>query len=244
MLAFILTAVTLLTSVLSGMAGVGGGTILIAVLYAVGLLPAVAVPLHAIVQMVANGTRVLAFLKHVDWHAMRWFLLGVVPSPFLVAPLIVDANPDIIRLVMAVFVVLSMWPRALSFIHLHGPVGMVIGGVMGGGVGMVVGASGLLVAPFFLRPGWDKQKTIATLAVGQTLAHLMKVVAFASYGFSVIGYWQWLVPMVLAAIAGTWIGKRLHGRLTEEQFQLTFRVILGLLAAKLAWDAAGGLGWF
>lgn len=241
MLMFVLTITALLTAALSGMAGLGGGTILIAVLYAVGLLPAVAVPLHAAVQLVSNGSRTLAYFQHVDWGSLRWFLVGAAPAPFILAPLVVQANPDVIRLLMAGFVLLALWPKALSFIHLHGSGGMLVAGVLAGGAGMVVGASGTLIAPFFLRDDWDKQRVIATLAVCQSAAHLLKILGFASYGYGVLTHWQWLFPMALAVVAGTWLGKRLHGQLNEAQFQGLFRITLVVLAFKLAVDGIGGL---
>ncbi len=241
MLAFILTLSAFLTATLSGITGLGGGTVLIGVIYAIGLLPVVAVPLHAGVQLVSNGSRTLAYLSHVDWSSLRWFLLGAIPAPFIIAPLILRADANMIRLLMAGFILLAMAPRALSFIHLHGRAGMVVAGVLAGGVGMIVGASGTLIAPFFLRDDWDKQRVIASLAVCQSAAHLLKIAAFASYGFNVLEYWYWLLPMSLAVIAGTWWGRHLHGRLNEAQFQGLFRGILLVLAAKLAWDGASGL---
>ncbi|MFP5306638.1 MAG: hypothetical protein ACLGI7_12545 [Gammaproteobacteria bacterium] len=51
-----------LTATLSGVAGLGGGTILIGVFYALGMAPAEAVPLFAAVQFVANGSRTIAYL--------------------------------------------------------------------------------------------------------------------------------------------------------------------------------------
>ena len=241
MLAFILTLAAFLTATLSGITGLGGGTVLIAVIYAIGLLPVVAVPLHAGVQLASNASRTVAYLDHVDWPSLRWFLLGCIPAPFIVAPLILRADPNVIRLTMAVFIVLAMWPQVMSGIRLHGRTGMVAAGVLAGGVGMIVGATGMLIAPIFLREAWAKQRVIATLAVCQTCAHVLKITAFASYGYNVFEYWYWLLPMVVAVIAGTWLGRRLHERLDEEQFRGLFRAILVILAAKLAWDGASGL---
>ncbi len=241
MLTIALTLAAFIAATLSGMTGIGGGTILIAVLYAIGLLPAVAVPLHAGVQLVSNASRTVAFFRHVDWTSFKWFLLGAIPAPFLVAPMVVQANPDWIRLTMAAFILLTLWPRALSFIHIYGRIGMLSAGALAGGVGMIVGATGMLIAPFFLQPGWPKERVIATLAVCQTCVHLLKITAFAAYGFNVFEHWMWLLPMCLAVMAGTWLGKQLHGRIDERQFQLAFKCILGMLALKLAWDGLQGL---
>ena len=243
MLALWLSLAALAGATLSGVTGVGGGTILIAVIYALGLTPAVAVPVHAAVQLVSNGSRTVAYFKHVDWAAFRQFLWGAVPSPFLVAPLVAMANPNMILLAMAAFILFSLVPNALSFIHMHGRAGMVTAGALAGGLGSLFAASGTVIGPFFLREDWSRQTTIATLAVCQSAAHLMKIVAFASFGFGILKYWHLLLPMCAAVVLGTWLGRNLHEKVSERVFDTAFQLILGLLALKLAWDGARGLGW-
>ncbi len=241
MLAHFLTLAALFAAILSGMTGLGGGTLLIAVLYAVGLAPTVAVPLHAGVQLVSNASRTLAYLKHVDWRAIGLFMLGAGPAPFLVAPLVAGANADILRLCMAAFVVLAMWPNWLKRFRLQGPGGLVVAGGIAGGVGMVVGATGLLIAPFFLRDHWTKETVIATMALCQSAAYIVKIVAFATFGFGIFTHIEFLLPMAIAAVIGTLIGRRLVNVFSEQSFRIVFRSMLGTLAVKLAWDGVTGL---
>lgn len=236
-----LTLIALATAMLSGMTGLGGGTILIAALYALGFVPTVAVPLHAGVQLVSNGTRTLAYLRHVDWGTIGVFMIGAAPTPFLVAPLVARADPDLLRLGMAVFIVFALWPGWLQRVRLQGTLGMMIAVGMAGGLGMVVGATGLLVAPFFLRPGWDKETVIATMAVCQTGLHLIKILAFSAHGYGLLTHWHLLVPMAAAVIVGTLIGRRLVGWFNEHRFRIVFRVILMALGLRLACDGAAGL---
>src|SRR5690349_13037035 len=108
MLILILSVIAFFAASLSGMAGIGGGTILIAAMYALGLTPTVAVPVHAGVQLVSNGSRTLAYLKHVNWQALRDFLIGVVPAPFIIAPLIARIETHEMQLFMACFILLTL----------------------------------------------------------------------------------------------------------------------------------------
>lgn len=241
MLALILTLAAGLTAALSAMAGLGGGTILIAVLYAVGLTPVAAVPLHAGVQLAANFSRTLAYLKFVNWGAIKTFLLGAASAPFLLAPLVAMTNVDAVRLFMAAFIVLAMWPGWLKCLRLGGRTGLVTAGVIAGGVGMVTGATGPLIAPFFLRDEWAKETVIATMAVCQSLAYVLKIVAFSAWGFHIQEQWELLLPMVIAAIVGTLIGRQLMSLFTEASFRWVFRAILTVLALKLAADGLSGL---
>ena len=75
-----LSLVALTTAVISAMAGMGGGMILIGVLFAVGMAPAMALPLHAGVQLASNGSRCVAYRADIKWSALGLFLLGAVPA--------------------------------------------------------------------------------------------------------------------------------------------------------------------
>lgn len=231
------------TATLSGVAGLGGGTILIGVLYALGLEPTVAVPLFAAVQVVSNASRTVAYVKHVEWHASGWFLLACVPATFLVMPLVERANVDVVRLTLAALILWSLrparddgalWPPRVSFL---------VAGLLNGAPGMFVGATGLFVGRLFLRPEWRKETVIGTLALTQTLGHLLRVIAYGVVGFTVLSRLDLLLPLVIAVILGTAAGKALNQHVSEAAFRKLFKGILVVLSLKLIWDAAVGLEW-
>lgn len=244
MLTVALAAVGFLTAVLSGVAGLGGGTVLIAVFYALGLAPSVAVPLHATVQLVSNGTRTAAFLKHVEWRAAGWFLLTAAPTPFLVAPFIAGANVDVILLLLAALILGSLVPTRDGAEPLRPVPAVLLAGFLNGTLGMFVSATGLFVGRLFLRPEWSKETVIATMAMTQTLGHLLRVLGYASVGFAVTTQLDMLVPLLLATVAGTLAGRKLHERLDESRFRALFKGILVVLSVKLVYDGTTGLmGW-
>jgi len=236
-----LTIAALLTAILSGMAGLGGGAILIALMFASGMPPALALPLHAGVQLGSNASRSVVYARHIRWPALGLFLLAAVPGPFLVAPLVVDANPDWIRLAMAVFVAMGIWPSWAVRLRLHGRVGMLAAGAISGVLGPLVGATGILVAPFFLRDDWRKEQIVATMAFAQMCGHALKIAAFSANGFNVLARLDLLIPMVIAAIVGAVIGRQLVGLFSETRFRQLFRLILLVLSLKLGWDGLSGL---
>lgn len=236
-----IAAVGFLTAALSGVAGLGGGSILIGVLYAVGLTPAVAVPLFAAVQFVSNLSRTAAYFRHVEWRAAGWFLLTGIPAPFLVAPYVADANVNVILLLLGGLILVSLVPTRSGAEPIRATPAFMLAGILNGSVGMFVGATGLFVGRLFLRPEWPKEKVIATLAMTQTLGHLLKVLGYASIGFLVSSRSDLLLPLVIAVIAGTFAGRGLHRHLDEARFRWLFRAILVVLSVKLLWDGATGL---
>jgi uncharacterized membrane protein YfcA len=236
-----LAAVGFLTAVLSGVAGLGGGTVLIAVFYALGLAPGVAVPLHATVQFVSNGSRTLAYLKHVEWRAASWFLLTAAPTPFLVAPFVAAANVNLVLLLLAGLILTSLIPSKEGGEPLKPVPAVLLAGFLNGTLGMFVSATGLFVGRLFLRPEWPKETVIATLAMTQTLGHLLRIFGYASVGFAVTTQLDVLIPLLLATVAGTFAGRRLHESLDESRFRTLFKAILGVLALKLLYDGITGL---
>jgi len=229
------------TAFLSGVAGLGGGTILIGVLYAAGLSPVEAVPLFAAVQFVSNSSRTVAYLKHVEWRAAGWFSLAAVPATLLVAPFAATVNPDLVCLILAVLILASLAPGQADKAPLPPRVAFVGAGLLNGSLGMFVGATGLFVGRLFFRPEWTKETTIGTLALTQVIGHGLRVAAYGLVGFSVFAQPQLLVPLALAVVAGTWAGKQANARISRALFDRLFQLILILLSAKLLYDGITGL---
>lgn len=236
-----IAAVGFFTAALSGVAGLGGGTILIGVLYAVGLAPTVAVPLFAAVQFVSNLSRTVAYFRHVEWRAAGWFLLTAAPTPFLVAPFVASANVNVVLLLLAGLILVSLIPARDGGEPLPQTPAVLLAGFLNGTIGMFVGATGLFVGRLFLRPEWKKETVIGTLALTQTLGHLMRVLGYASAGFLVTQRGELLLPLVVAVIAGTFAGKALNQRLDESLFRRLFKAILIVLSFKLIYDGLTGL---
>jgi len=206
-----------------------------------GLAPTVAVPLHATVQFVSNLSRTVAYAKHVEWRAAGWYLLTAAPTPFLVAPFVAAANVNLVLLLLAGLILVSLVPTKQGGEPLKPAPSFLLAGFLNGTIGMFVSATGLFIGRLFLRPEWSKETVIATLAMTQTLGHLLRVLGYAWVGFSVGTQLDMLVPLVLAVIAGTFAGKVLNQRLDEARFRQLFKAILVVLSVKLIYDGVTGL---
>ena len=234
----LLTFVAFASAIVSGMTGLGGGTLLVAAMFTSGLAPKVAVPVHAAVQLASNGARTVVFAKHVHWISLAVFMIGALPTPFFAGKWVTKVDAQWVRFAMALFILVVTWGAALiAKLKLENPVGVLIAGVLAGGVGMIVGATGTLIAPFFLREDWKKETTIGTKAVCQASAHVVKIFAFSTLGFAFERHLLLIGPMAVAVVGGTVLGKKLGQRLSEERFKLIFRLLLTALAGKLLFSA-------
>ena len=109
---------------------------------------------------------------------------------------------------------------------------LLLGGVVGA-VNMTVGATGPLIAPFFLNLGLSRQSIIGTKAASQTLGHLVKIGVFGFAGFAYPEYTLPLALLCAMVVAGTWIGSRLLGYVNEPWFTRLYKTVLSLVALRL-----------
>jgi uncharacterized protein len=223
-----------LTATLSGVAGMGGGSILIGVLLVLGMPPLEAVPLFAAVQLVSNVSRTTAYWPHVDGRATGWFLLAAVPTTLLTVGMAARVDPEWAQLALAALILFSLAPAPSAWLqqmprrHM-----LVVAGALNGVLGNVVGATGLFVGRLFLRPDWSRRTTVGTLALTQTLGHGLRVIAFGFAGLSVLARPALLIGLALAVMLGTALGRRLNDRLDEARFAQLVRGILFALSGVL-----------
>jgi uncharacterized membrane protein YfcA len=229
------------TAVLSGVIGMAGGIALLGVLL-MFLPPLVAIPLHGVIQLVSNGSRVWVQRRHARLGWIGWYALPLVPAGLL-GLAVAKALPEaLLTGAIGAVVLLATWlPRRgaggngeqalrprLRFLTL---------GAASGFLNMVLGAIGPLIDPFFLGLGLSRQALVGTKAACQTLGHAVKVVLFGGAGFAFAEHAPLLALGSLCAIAGTWLGSRLLDRLSEESFLWLYRSVLTGLALRLVWTA-------
>ena len=157
-----------------------GGIALLAVLLFC-LPPLVAIPLHGVMQLVSNGSRVVAQRQHARFDWIGWFALPLLPAGLRRAPgragaarggargrdrrlraardlaAEADAPRGAAGARAAARCASSRWAAAPGFLN------------------MVIGATGVLIDPFFLGLGLSRQALVGTKAACQALGHLVKV---------------------------------------------------------------------
>lgn len=235
------------TAVLSGVLGMAGGITLLAVLL-LYLPPLVAIPLHGVIQLVSNGSRVVAQRRHARFDWILWYTLPLVPAGVLGLAVARALPETALEAAIGTVVLVATWlparrgsaparrgsaPPAASRPRLRF---LTLGGCSGF-LNMVVGATGVLIDPFFLGLGLSRQALVGTKAACQALGHLAKVGLFGAAGFAFAEHAPLLALGSACAVGGTWLGSRLLDRLSEETFLWLYRGVLTLLALRLLWQA-------
>ncbi|MFZ5434070.1 MAG: sulfite exporter TauE/SafE family protein [Calditrichota bacterium] len=227
-LTYILLAIgALIASTVSGITGIGGGLMYLPILtWGVGLR--MAVPYLAMLLLVANLARAWMARQYIDWKLLRTFILGAIPGAILGALLYTGLSTFWISKALGVYllsyVILSFtkanWPRTASLKS----IGIV--GVPAGFVSAVVGGSGPVVAPWFLRYGLVKEAFVGTEAVAAAIMHVTKLAVWGGAGM--IGHQDimLLTPLGLLMIVGSYFGMRLVSRMHSRTFRAFLLFVL------------------
>ena len=236
----LLTVAAFGTSTVSGMIGMAGGSMFLALLVIVGIPPAAAIQIHAVIQLISNLSRVVAYRRHVDPRPVLFFAAAALPAPFLAVRLLRSLDPEIVKVLMGGAILYATWAPRWGLHQLSKEKGMMIAGALAGTLGVIIGAIGPIIAPFFLRPDFSKEELIGTKAFAQASVHLLKLMAFGTVGFSMGKRVAWLLPMAGASIVGNFLGKRLLGALSDRWFFGLYRWSLTILSLRLIYDGLWG----
>lgn len=233
----LLIGLSFFASAVTATFGLGGGMMMMAAM-ALVFPPAVAVPVHGLVQLGSNAGRAALMRGHVQWRFAGWFVLGSAAGALIggrVATLLPEA---LFAGLIAAFILFSAWappPAATA----RGPVASAVAGLATSALGMLVGVTGPLVLAF-LRVLPDRRQVIATHALLLTAQNFFKAAAFALFGFVFAPYLPFVIVMVLSGFAGTNLGGALLDRLPERGFRTAFRILLTLFALELLRGAVFG----
>ena len=236
LIAGVLSAVVV-TSLISGVIGMAGGMILMGLLMV--LLPVeTAMIFHGVTQLAANGSRAFFFRRHLRLGVLPPYLLGASLCLTLFFGVSYRASEGVVCLVLGALPYLGLiLPRAPGLDIAHRPTAFVCGFSVTVAQ-LLAGVSGPLLDLFFLQTKLDRCQIVGTKALTQSLAHLFKLcfyLRFATGGGS-MAVPEWLF---VAAIAGSWIGtyagKLLLARMTDETFRKASQRVLLVLGAFYIW---------
>ena len=199
------------------------------------LLPAASIiPVHGVIQLSANSSRVLVYAKHVRWAIFGRFASLLFVGGLLAHSVLGSLSFGYLKPLIGIWIlVFLVWRRMKPQLRIppkwiYAPLGIVTSFIS-----LFVGATGPFIAPFFLRDDFTKEETIATKAACQSAVHLIKVPVFWSLGFDFTGEIVFLATTVAAVIAGSFLGKWLLLRMSQKRFVMVFESILLIIAIHL-----------
>ena len=165
------------TSLLSGILGMAGGMILMAILVTT-LSVANAMMLHGAVQATANGARAVLLRHHIKWHLLPPYTLGAALSVALFATLALVPDAGVVLILVGLFPWLGLISERLRGLDVTRPATTVLCGFAVTSAQLLAGASGPLLDVFYLSAPLNRQEIVANKAVTQTLGHILKIIYY------------------------------------------------------------------
>jgi uncharacterized membrane protein YfcA len=240
----ILVAAALITSSISAVLGMGGGIILLGIMAIIIQEGYIVVALHGIIQLASNITRSYVFRAHIKGRIVRQYLPGAIMGLFLSAFIIIflkyifdvqsakDIKVDFLKPIIGIFIIWFLYGKRpqiqVKHPHFFGV------GTLSGLTTVFIGATGPLIAPFFLKGKHTKENIIANKAVCQAISHAGKIPLFIIFfEFNYFTELRVLIPLTAAVFIGTNFGKQILQHIPEKVFRLLFKGVLTIIAIKL-----------
>ena len=223
------------TAMISGAFGLGGGVMLIS-LIAFLLPPLAIVPVHGVIQMVANLSRASMMWRNINFTWMMPFVIGTVIGAVIGGQIVFGIPKYLLQGIIGVFILYSLWGPAMKAFNSSWITSAGIGGCASFAT-MFVGGTGSLIAPFIRATTNERRMTVATQAVFMSWQHGIKILTFGVLGFAFSTYTSLIVIMLVFTVLGSWSGKTILMWMPEKVFRKAFNVVLTLLALNLLYVA-------
>ena len=240
----ILTLSAFITSSISAVIGMGGGIILLGIMAIFIPEGYMAIALHGFIQLISNSTRTYVFKKHLKKNLLKEFGIGSIIGAIISGLIILlifkiydfnsasDFKIDFLKPVIGIFII---W-----YLFLKGPkkekkskTFIKVGGISGI-ASIFVGATGPLIAPFFINRNLCKEEIIANKAASQMITHITKIPLFYFiFDFNYYSEYKILIPLILAVFIGTNFGKKILKIIPEKLFKILFKSALSIISIKL-----------
>ena len=240
----ILIIAAFFSSTISAIIGMGGGIILLGVMAVIIPNGYMVIALHGMIQLISNSTRTYIFRNDINKEIIKDFFFGVILGSLISVLIILflinifkvqsasEIKVDFLKPLIGTLILWYLFFKkkkkgkdTKSFFKV---------GVISGTTSIFIGATGPLIAPFFLKRKLIKHEIIVNKAACQMITHLTKIPIFI-YFFDVNYFREYLIliPLFFAVFLGTNFGKTLLERIPETLFQKIFKIVLFVIALKL-----------
>lgn len=239
--ALFILIVAFATSVLSGVFGMAGGLVLMGAL-AIVLPVQAAFVSHGLIQIVANGWRMILHRSHVRWGIVGYYALA--SAGVGAALLFVSFTPSkpLLFLLLGLVPALAWLPKNVLPLDAARPAHALASGVAVTGLNLTAGVAGPLLDIFFVRTALTRHQIVATKAATQVFSHLAKIVVFGApmlaadlEGMPPAWLFALAIPL---SIAGTIAGGRILARMSDAGFLKWTKWIVTAIGAAYLLQAA------
>lgn len=235
-----------ITALIYSSVGFGGGSTYLAllVLFQISYTAIPKIALICNILVVSGGLYHYARTKNLSLHLVLPFILTSIPFAYLGGRIPISKELFLILLGFSLLIAGIRMLFASELVarsqNIVAPkawaIGLPVGAFLGLLSGLVGLGGGIFLSPLMYFLGWGKPKQIA--ASSSIFIFVNSVAGLWGQSAKILSdiEWQWLVPLMLAVVAGGQIGSRLSvGKLSPFALQRTTAVVVLLVAARIFW---------
>lgn len=216
----------------------GGGSMLIVGFVAFLLGGQAVAPVVTLASLIAGPARMAFWWQHIDWRLVRWYVPGATAGAMLGGWAFSRISAPWIEIALAVFLLSTLWQyrfgdRERSFtmrLPWFVPVSFT-----SGLISAVIGASGLLVNPFYLNYGLMKESMLATRAVNSIAIQVVKLVSYATFGMLSWTVLRHGLAAGAGAVAAIWLANNWLRVLSTTRFRQCAVLVMALGGLLILW---------
>lgn len=225
--AFLLVA--LISEILGTVGGFGSSAIFVPLAgFFYGLQTVLA--LTGILHVFSNAAKLILFRKTISYKIVLW--IGVPSVIMVIAGAQLNAMIDLkyAELVLGIFLVLFsaflfFWPHLKLAANKRNAI--TSGGIAGFFAGLI-GTGGAIRAMGLAAFDLEKSTFVATSAAVDLGVDLSRSIVYIFNGYLAAEYYFYIPLLLVVAFAGSWIGKKILDRVSQENFR---KIVLVLLFA-------------
>lgn len=229
-----LVALGILAGVVTTVAGMGGGMLLVLALSAGSGDPLFAVAVTTPALLVGNLHRVGLFRRDIDWRRALLFMGAAGPGAFVGGALALGLPPWLLQVGMAAAAGLAV-SRYTGLTGFTLPSTALVPSGFGIGVASTAGGAGALAGPLLLSTGLSGPAYLATMSLGSLSMHLGRLLAFGADGLLTPSLWQSAGILAACLVVGNQLGRQARVRLGERRVAtVEVATAVGLVTLALA----------
>jgi len=234
---FLILAVAILGSTFAGIAGFGGGIIIMPIL-TLFLGPEAALPVLCLYALYSSISRAFINRRYINWQVNIYFMIGSIPMVIIGTSLFISLDPDIIRKFLGGFIfiiVLSKYFPGIKTLNMQLWAFIPLGGTTAFISGLI-GIPGPFAATFFVNYGLTKHSLIGTFAFATALLNLPKLGVLAINQYITMDIVYLGTAIGLISVIASYIGNRILHKVSDKIFTVFINLVLLFFAGYFIID--------
>ncbi len=177
------------------------------------------IPVLSVTLLISHSSRALFNLKMINWQVFKSIAMPAIPCIIIAALIYSRLSNAAIAFVLGTVVLVSIPLRRWASNHKMVPSRKVLAGagVVYGSVSGVSIGPGMLLMPVLLSYGLSRQAFVATLAAIALTTNILRTTIYGVTDLLSSQYVAIAVVAGLCTIPGTWIGKHVLKKMTDER---------------------------